>query len=390
MSDTGPDELGRISWKETELCTVTMDGTEVRPLQRAADCLSIRAGDTIGQYVIDELVGEGGHAVIYRGHDTALGGRPVALKFIKPSLDWNSRFLARFQNEARVLSGLDEHNGIVKLYQFLEYDKHLVIVMELVRGITLHQQLQNGRRFDVTAAVRAVCQVLDGLSFIHANGVIHRDISMRNVLWCERLERYRLIDFGVAKMLGKTLEVSLPGVVVGTIPFMAPEQARAAHIDGRSDLFSAAVVLYVLITGECPHPVTSTAEVIEFLRDEREFAADKMSKIEHDGVRRVLRKALRKRMSERYGTADEMLEDIVQQVPDSGYLLEGRGGGTSWKEAGHDNTDAEFVAVAADGLEEPAHTADSTEVGWLPLAVAVVIFVALAVIAMMLLIHGSS
>lgn len=214
----------------------------------------------IGRYEIAGTLGRGGMGVVYRALDPSLG-RPVALKVIrhKDAEDWEaSGMMARFRNEARA-AGCLNHPAIVTVYEFGEDGEVAYIAMEYVEGCTLKDYLQQNRRMPVGDAANLMLQLLDGLHFAHRQNIIHRDIKPSNLL-LTAAGKLKIADFGVARIDNANL--TRVGTLVGTPCYMAPELFLGMPADSRSDLFSAGVVFYELLTGQ--QPFTGSAESIAY------------------------------------------------------------------------------------------------------------------------------
>src|ERR1051326_2967540 len=207
-----------------------------------------------GAYRIQEKLGEGGMGVVYRAWDTQLD-RPVAIKTLLAEIGTEPEITERFLREAKAASRL-QHPSIVTVYHVGEQDGIRYIVMEMVDGKTL-KKLINGQAMDVHQLCNIALQVSDALALAHERNVIHRDLKAENIMLTPRMQA-KILDFGLAK-LRETLEsggdvdqtrLTQVGMVVGTVSYMAPEQALGLEVDGRSDVFSFGVVLYEMATGK--------------------------------------------------------------------------------------------------------------------------------------------
>jgi serine/threonine-protein kinase len=221
---------------------------------------------SIGKYRIDGRLGAGAMGILYRAFDPHIERR-VALKTIRRELfDTFERagLMARFRNEAQAAGRL-AHPNIVGVYDYGETDGTAYIAMELVEGRGLSGLLEAGRPLDLPAALGCFEQLLDALGFAHEHGVVHRDIKPANLLLTAQ-GQLKVTDFGIAHIESSTMTVV--GSVVGTPSYMSPEQFAGDPVDGRSDLFSAAVVLYQMLTGQRPFVGASQAAVMQqVLRD---------------------------------------------------------------------------------------------------------------------------
>jgi serine/threonine-protein kinase len=220
--------------------------------------MSYTPGTRIGPYEITSPLGEGGMGVVYRAHDTKLG-RDVAIKALPDAFANDSDRLQRFQREAQVLASLN-HPNIAQIYGLEQSDKTRCIVMELVEGVTLQERLKRGP-IPVDDALPIAKQICEALEAAHERGIVHRDLKPANIK-LTRDGKVKVLDFGLAKALEEqqpsnpsnspTLlsAASMPGVILGTAPYMSPEQARGSEANHRSDIFSLGVVLYEMLTGK--------------------------------------------------------------------------------------------------------------------------------------------
>lgn len=210
------------------------------------------------EYRIVEEVGKGNFSVVYRASDM-IGKRQVALKIHRRDLMDDEKELNRFKHEARSLARL-HHPNIVQGYNFGQYGDCCFIVMEILRGVTLQCALECGFEFEPLYAAVVIAQILNGLEGIHTEGLVHRDIKPANVMLLP--ERAVVMDMGLAHVSNASEKLTQAGEILGTPRYMAPEQARGEEITLRSDLYSAGVILYELLTGKIPHDADSTVSLI--------------------------------------------------------------------------------------------------------------------------------
>ncbi len=220
--------------------------------------MRLAPGTLLGTYEIEGIIGEGGMGVVYRARDRALS-RAVALKCLHANLTGDADIRRRFAREARLLREFS-HPGVVAVHDFVEVEHLLAIVMELVEGPTLGQQLARWRgRMPIEEVADLFGDVLATMQDAHARGIVHRDLKPDNVLLARARGRLqpKIVDFGIAKVLeGTTYTVT--GALLGTCRYMAPEQiARALAADHRADIYSLGVVLYELCTGRGPFEADS-------------------------------------------------------------------------------------------------------------------------------------
>lgn len=216
-----------------------------------------RLPKTIGPYFIRERIGKGAMGVVYRATDDS-GRSEVALKVMASDLDGDPETRERFFREAHVAGKL-KHPNIVAVRDSGEDNGRLYIAMELLRGATLTDVLKQPELLDLEDRVDMMIQVCQGLVVAHAAGVFHRDLKPANLFVCAD-RRVKILDFGVARLVGSNM--TLTGNIIGTPDFMSPEQVRGADIDGRSDIFSAGSVFYLLLTGRKPFAANDLPAVL--------------------------------------------------------------------------------------------------------------------------------
>ena len=202
----------------------------------------------IGPYQIIELLGEGGVGRVHAAFDTVLE-REVAIKCLRPELLNDKSFLERFRNEATHLARLN-HPNITTLHSLFSEGHNLYMVMERVRGQSLEERLRARPRIGIKDSLALITQVAEGLAYAHSMGVIHRDIKPANLMITDT-GLVKIMDFGIARARGSQ-RLTRDGGIVGTLPYMAPEQLRGEAGDERSDLYSLAIVLYEMLAGQVP------------------------------------------------------------------------------------------------------------------------------------------
>jgi streptogramin lyase/predicted Ser/Thr protein kinase len=214
-------------------------------------------GATFAGYRVESLVGRGGMGVVYRATDLSLE-RPVALKLIAPELAQDERFRARFLREPRLAAALD-HPSVVPIYEAGEHEGQLYLAMRYVEGSDLKTLLEREQPLSAERSVSILAQIADALDAAHRRGLVHRDVKPANVLLDEDGHAY-LTDFGITKQLGG--ESTDTGRVVGTLDYLAPEQIRGEEVDGRTDCYALACVLYECLAGAPPFRRATEAETL--------------------------------------------------------------------------------------------------------------------------------
>lgn len=221
--------------------------------------------EQLGPYQIVRKLGRGGMGVVYEGVDEETGQR-AAVKILSTALNDEEDFRQRFEAEIEALRKL-KHPNIVRLFGFGQHQGHLFYAMELVDGPSLESELRHGRRFDWREAAQIGIQVCRGLRHAHDRGVIHRDLKPGNLLVASD-GTVKLSDFGIAQLFGRARLTSV-GSVLGTIEYMAPEQAEARLVDHRADLYSLGGVLYAVLAQRPPLRAQTVPEMLEKLRAAR-------------------------------------------------------------------------------------------------------------------------
>jgi predicted Ser/Thr protein kinase len=286
-------------------------------------------GTTIGHYKIEETLGKGGMGVVYRALDTRLG-RPVALKFLPPEFTSDPERKRRFLQEARAAAAVN-HPAIAQIYEVDESEGGTFIAMELVDGRSIRALLQN-KELDLLGALHVAIQVAGGLAKAHEAGIVHRDIKPENIMLTKD-GHAKILDFGLAKLAEpaapeggdalsrlETVAHTQTGIVMGTLRYMSPEQARGQTVDHKSDIFSLGVVIYEMVTGQLPFSGASALDTLHAIAFEETRPITALRANLPPSLQRVITKCLRKRPEDRYGEAKELAGDLgaVQREVESG------------------------------------------------------------------------
>jgi eukaryotic-like serine/threonine-protein kinase len=292
-------------------------------VEAAADSLmanddKLTPGQRVTHYEILAAIGEGGMGEVYLAKDTRLGRR-VALKLLPAYFTSDEKRLRRFEQEARAASALS-HPNVCVIHEVGETeDGRPFITMEHVDGVTLRQHLAGGG-LPLGETLDIAIQVADALVAAHEAGIVHRDIKPENLM-IRRDGYVKVLDFGLAKLTENSggfdsltattlLRTSTPGLVMGTVAYMSPEQARGVNVDARTDIWSLGVVVYEMISGHAPFSGETPTDVVVGIveRDQpplAQFVAALPAELE-----RIVKKALRKHRDERYQLAKEMAIDL--------------------------------------------------------------------------------
>ncbi|MFB3812855.1 MAG: protein kinase [Terriglobales bacterium] len=261
----------------------------------------------IGKYDVIEVLGRGGMGVVYKAMDSRIK-RLVAIKMMTGEVAKDPDYLKRFYREAQS-TGILQHPNIVVVYDLGDEEGNPYLVMEFLEGITVDKVIATRTELSIYEKLNIIIQVLEGLSYAHQRGIVHRDIKPQNIMVL-RDRTVKIVDFGIARM-GNT-GLTKTGQVIGTISYMSPEQINAAAVDGRSDIFSAAVVLYELLTYSLPFEgATTTATIMKILQEPAPPLKERLGASYPPQLDNILARALAKDREERYPTAAQFAVDLV-------------------------------------------------------------------------------
>jgi len=277
---------------------------------------AIPSGTAISHYRILNKIGAGGMGEVYLAEDTQLD-RKVAIKFLPRESTLDEQANRRLIREARAAAKLD-HPNICSIYEVAEEEGQSFIVMQYIEGETLASRIQ-GKPIELKDVLGMAAQAADALEGAHSRGIIHRDIKPANIMISAR-GQVKVMDFGVAKVIregvsgeSKAETCSLltePGTIVGTVPYMSPEQVRGDVLDARSDIFSFGSVLYEMVSGHQPFASENAATTCSAILTREPTPLARYSKQVPPELERIVSKALRKDREERYQTAKDLLLDL--------------------------------------------------------------------------------
>ena len=266
-------------------------------------------GTKILNYEIKSLLGEGGMGNVYLGEHTQLE-RKVAVKMLHPRLTSNSALRERFKNEASAMAHL-QHPNIVALYDYMENEDGLFLIMEYVEGHELDHYIKN-----VTGPIseeeieKIMAQTLGAFDFAHSKGIVHRDIKPSNILLTAE-GQVKVLDFGIAKLLDADKTMTKTGTQMGTVLYMSPEQVKGEKVDQRSDIYALGVTLFQMATGQAPYRSDTTEFEVynQIVRD----PLPKASTIypgASEKIDTIIAKATAKDLKSRYQSCAEFLADF--------------------------------------------------------------------------------
>ena len=257
------------------------------------------------RYEILELIGSGGMANVYKARCHRLN-RLVAIKILKSDLADNADFRRRFHDESQAVAQLS-HANIVSVYDVSTNPDREYIVMELIDGITLKQYMERRGRMDWRESLHFITQIMRGLSHAHSRGIIHRDIKPQNIMVL-RDGSVKVADFGIACLANQ--EQTLTQEALGSVHYISPEQARGDRIDARSDIYSAGVVLYEMLTGRLPFEGDSAVSVAIQHLSSVPLAPRDIDPSIPEPLELICMKAMNSDPNKRYASADAMIEDL--------------------------------------------------------------------------------
>src|SRR6187431_1547564 len=292
--------------------------------------LPIVVGQVIAQkYRVDRFIGQGGMGVVVAGFHLELD-QPVAIKFLVSEAGLHDEGAERFRREARAAAKIHSEH-VARVYDIGLLDERVpYMVMELLNGSDLEHEIEKRHALPVAEAVGYLLQAIDAVAEAHSVGIVHRDLKPTNLFLAQRADGSRIVkvlDFGISKSLGsgRQREVALTrtAAFVGSPLYMSPEQMRSARdVDARADIWALGAILYVMVTGELPHPGNSLPEVCLAVmntkpRPLKDFVLDVP-----DGLEAILMKCLAKEPDQRFGSVAELAEQLLPFAPEWHLVVE--------------------------------------------------------------------
>ncbi len=261
-----------------------------------------------GRYEIQEVIGVGGMAVVYKAYDS-IDDRTVAVKILKDEYLASEEFRRRFKNESKAIAVLS-HPNIVKVYDVSYGDKLQYIVMEYVEGITLKEYIEQQGVISWKETVHFTTQILRALQHAHDKGIVHRDIKPQNIMLLEN-GTIKVTDFGIARF-SRSETRTMTDTAIGSVHYISPEQARGDITDDKSDIYSVGVVMYEMLTGELPFQSDNSVSVaIMQLQTDPKKPREINSSIP-EGLEQITMRAMQKNPKDRYQSAAEMILDLEE------------------------------------------------------------------------------
>ena len=260
-----------------------------------------------GRYELIEKIGEGGMAVVYKAKDRLLN-RYVAIKILRPEFTQDEQFLDSFKRESQAAAGL-QHPNIVSIYDVGRTGNINFIVMELVDGRPLSDFIKENGHLDYKTTIDIAKQMASALAIAHKHQIIHRDVKPHNIMITSDGVA-KLTDFGIARAVSKATMVADTSKIIGSVHYFSPEQARGAYVDERSDIYSLGIVMFEMLTGRVPFDGETPVEVaLKHINEDVPSPAKLVPGIP-PALDKVVLKATDKYQTERYKSADEMLEAL--------------------------------------------------------------------------------
>lgn len=315
--------------------------------------MPIHDGTRLGRYEIRAKLGAGGMGEVYLAHDTRLS-RKVAVKVLPADVVNHPQLLHRFEQEAQAASSLN-HQNIITIHEIGEANGTYFIATEFIEGQTLRQKLRV-ERLETEETLNIAIQIAAALDAAHKSGIVHRDIKPENVM-VRSDGLVKVLDFGLAKLTeSKRTDIdteaptrahvtSQAGMILGTVAYMSPEQARGLEIDARTDIFSLGIVLYEMLTGRLPFGGATASDIVAFILTKEPVPLDADTPPE---LQRIVRKSLQKKVDERYQTAKDLLIDLKSLQHDLDFSTELERSGIPTKsehQSIHTTSSAEYIAT---------------------------------------------
>jgi serine/threonine protein kinase len=283
------------------------------PKLQAIDSTNVQLPPAIGPYKLERLLGRGGMAAVYLTSESGTD-RQVALKLMDPSFNNDEGFVARFLSEAKAVEGL-RHPHVVETYAWGEADGWRYLATEFVEGGTVHSMLRQMGRLPIPVALEIFAQLMGGLQAAHNHGIVHRDLKPENLLltWGGIL---KIGDFGIARTVDSQ-KLTKTGMLVGTVGYMSPEQAKGEKIDLRSDIFACGTIFYELLTGKNPFLAdNASGSLMKILSGDVPLLFEDLPWIPY-AVESIVEKCLQQDRDARFQSADEIMNALLPLIAET-------------------------------------------------------------------------
>lgn len=260
-----------------------------------------------GRYELLEKIGDGGMAVVYKARCRLLN-RFVAIKILKPEYVKNPEIIESFRRESQAAAGLS-HNNIVGIYDVGREGNIHFIVMELIEGQTLAKKIETEGPLEYHEVIRITKQIASGLSFAHKNNIIHRDIKPHNILMTAD-GTAKIADFGIAKAMTESMEDDSEEMVMGSVHYFSPEQARGGYVDDKSDIYSLGIVMYEMLTGRVPFDAETPVQVALMHMNDTMTPPSRFVPTIPPRLEKVIQKCTEKVQVNRFKNVDEIIAEL--------------------------------------------------------------------------------
>jgi serine/threonine-protein kinase len=264
----------------------------------------MRIGDSVGQYKVTELLGQGGMGEVFKAVDTMID-REVAIKVLRPEIARQPNLLQRFRAEAVTLAKLN-HAGIATLYTFLQQGEDFFMVLEYVPGKTLEAVERERGALSYKIAVPLFARILEAMQAAHDMDILHRDVKPANIM-LTTWGTVKLMDFGIARVLGAARQTR-QGALVGTMEYIAPERVKGKEGDARGDIYSLGIVLYEMLTGRLPFSSENEFEMMRMHLEVEPPSFKQMGVSVPPEIEQVVWRSIAKNEDDRYSSCDEFLQ----------------------------------------------------------------------------------
>ena len=269
--------------------------------------------EQLGRYQIQELIGEGSMAEVYKAYDPKIG-RTLAVKVLKPEWCVDEDYLGRFMREAKA-AGAFSHPNIVTVYDVGQIDDRPYIVIELIDGTPLGDSIKPGTPMPLDRVLAIGIQLADALHYAHERGVVHRDVKPNNILLLPDGKTIKIADFGIAHMDDPdAAQKTQVGTVLGTPQYMSPEQVMGQKVDGRSDLFSVGVILYLLCTGQKPFDSNTMATLLFKITQEEPPPIFDVAPNLPAGLQHIINKLISKAPERRFQSGHDLARALRREL----------------------------------------------------------------------------